>query len=225
MGFFRSLLSAFSSPLKRPDGWQSQPSGSGTSFITHFWDWPVVAIFSPAQQPRPPMRAWRPALHPKSQIRPPVLPQTEPTMCRSSQSHHLIINTVPFFFSFFFYSALVVSVAAAATEQPTQTREFNAAKNPKTGVRGAPSLHRAELPFKQSMRRRATPGTHGGDVSNRVMADAVGRRGHFSQGRCSPDFDSVALVGNDRAGAVGHRRAHGNLNAPPKAGDGNQEQD
>jgi len=75
-----------------------------------------------------------------------------------------------------------------ATEQPTPKYKTNTAQDAKTGVPGAPSLHRADLPTKPSMRRRATPGTHGGDVSNRVSAHAVGRRGHFPEGRLSPEF-------------------------------------
>ena len=58
------------------------------------------------------------------------------------------------------------SAAATATGQPTPTYKIKGAKNAKTGVQGAPSLHQADLPTEPPMRRRATPGTHGGDVGN-----------------------------------------------------------
>ncbi len=51
--------------------------------------------------------------------------------------------------------------------------------------------------------------THGGVVSNRVSADAVGRRGHFPQGRCSPDSYSVALEGNAPSGGAKRPRRPG----------------
>ena len=97
---------------------------------------------------------------------------------------------------------------SSAPEQPTPTHTIKSAQNAKSGVPGAPSLHRAELPTKQSMRRRATPGTHGGDVSNRVSADAVGRRGPFPEGRLSTHFEKCCLSGKcterGRAAGVSH---------------------
>jgi len=54
------------------------------------------------------------------------------------------------------------TATTTATELPKPKYKINAAKNAKTGVPGAPSLHREELPTEPSMRRRATPGSHGG---------------------------------------------------------------
>ena len=105
--------------------------------------------------------------------------------------------------------ALVISTVASASKQLTTKQNFNAAQDPKTGVPGAPSLHRAGLPTESSMRRRATPGTHGGDVGIRVMADAVGRRGRFPQGRPSPNVDSVAIEGNAPSGVAHLREPEG----------------
>jgi hypothetical protein len=50
---------------------------------------------------------------------------------------------------------------------------------------------------------------HGGRVGNRVQADAAGRRGHFHQGRCPPDSDSVALEGNAPSGGAKRTRRPG----------------
>ena len=44
-------------------------------------------------------------------------------------------------------------------------------------------------------------GSHGESLRGRVLAKAVGRRGHFPEGRLLSGFDNVAPPGNDRAGA------------------------
>ena len=85
-------------------------------------------------------------------------------------------------------------------KQPTPTPKVKTTQNAKTGVPGALSLHRAELSTNPSMRRRATPGTHGEHLSNRLMADAVGRRGRFPEGRLPPDFRNQAPPGNAPSG-------------------------
>ena len=46
-------------------------------------------------------------------------------------------------------------------------------------------------------------------VGDRVSADAVGRRGRFPQGRCSPDFCFAALEGNAPSGGAKRPRRPG----------------
>ena len=78
-------------------------------------------------------------------------------------------------------------------------------------MQGAPSLHRAELPPEPSMRRRATPGTHGGAVGNRVSANAVGRRSSFLRARVdiSPDTPLRARRKDDAGAPEGCARRPG----------------
>ncbi len=75
--------------------------------------------------------------------------------------------------------------------------------------------------------RRCEEGRHratlGAAVSNRVSADAVGRRGRFPEGRPPPQPEKCCpLREMHRAGAIGGPGIGSDLNAPPKAGDENQ---
>ncbi len=78
-----------------------------------------------------------------------------------------------------------------------------------TGRAGSGLLHRAVLPKSVSLRRMPDRATLGERVSSRISANAVGRRGHFPEGRCSPDFCNEAPPGNAPSGGAKRPRRPG----------------
>ena len=64
-------------------------------------------------------------------------------------------------------------------------------------------------PESEALRRTADVAPLGEHVSERVLADAVGRRGHFPQGRCLTTFNPAPLEGNAPSGDAKRTRRPG----------------
>ena len=79
----------------------------------------------------------------------------------------------------------------------------------------------ADLPVTVSLRERLCGAIHGEGVRIRVSAEAVGRRGHFPEGRLPPNFRSQAPPGNAPSGGdrqssrLRHPSAHATRFADP----------
>ncbi len=69
------------------------------------------------------------------------------------------------------------------------------------GGAGSGLLHPAVLPEPVPLRRMPDRAPHGERAGNRVSGDAVGRRGHFSEGRFPLNFRHEAPPGNVPSGS------------------------
>ncbi len=85
-----------------------------------------------------------------------------------------------------------------APGSPTAPESKNAPSP--TGRAWSGIFHQADIARQVPSRRMPDLAIHGEGVGNRASANAVGRRGHFAQGRCSPVFDPVALEENVPSG-------------------------
>jgi hypothetical protein len=80
----------------------------------------------------------------------------------------------------------------------------------------------AALPARTTLRERLHLATHGESLSSRVLAEGVGRRGHFPEGRFSSRSEMLPLrkmIEREQSAALW---THIGLNTLPKAGDGIQ---
>ncbi len=93
----------------------------------------------------------------------------------------------------------------------------------RTARAGSGLLHLADLTGTVTLRRMPDRAPLGERVSERVSADAVGRRGRFFGGAVPiPIRTRLPLRKTYRAGAIESRCADADLDAPPKAEVGTQ---